>query len=247
MAPRFGIWKPLPEAQSQPSIVPTIAIVHSIVGSARSAYNYFRDSTSIESHWILPKTGEAWQCMEADRSADANYKVNRWKDGSTYRGALSMETEDNGNPNTDPWTDHQLIELIDWFRWCHDTFGIPLRVCRTPFEPGIGFHSLHPYHWTNSPGKTCAGTIRNRQFYDIIVPSLTGKPTTTTPFDEEDDMAKWAFLIREAYEEKFGNGLTSTHHHDISKWVIAVAAKPEDERHGALNWIRQFELGLAGV
>lgn len=247
MAPRFGIWKPLPEAQSQDLIVPTIAIAHSIVGSARGAYNYFRDSTSIESHWIGTKAGEAWQIMEANRRADANYKVNRFYSNGKWCGALSFETEDNGNPNTDPWTDAQIEMLIEWFRWCNAEFDIPLQVCRTPFEAGIGFHSLHPYHWTNAPGKTCAGTIRNRQFYDIIVPALAGKPTTYTPFDEEDDMAKWAFLIEAAYKEKFGENLPGSKWFEISKWTVAIAAKPEDQRHGGINWIRQFELGLAGI
>lgn len=247
---RYGDWRPLPEADDQALIVPTQMIAHSIVGSARSAYNYFRDGTSIESHWIFPKDGAAWQVMEATRRADANYLANRRHDGT---GALSAETEDNGSPDTDPWTDPQLERLIDWFRWGHRTFGIPLRVCRTPDEPGIGFHTLHPYHWTNVRGKTCPGVVRKRQFYDIIVPTLAGRPTTDTPFDEEDDMAKWAFLIEAAYKEKFGDNLAGHPEGpkaawgEISEWTVAVAAKPEGERHGGLNWIRQFELGLAGV
>ena len=256
MAPRFGIWKPLPEANKQPFIIPTIAVAHSIVGSARSAYNYFRDGTSIESHWIMTWGGETWQCMEADRQADANYKINRWWDGKVWRGALSMETEDDGNPNTQPWSGSQLSRLIEWFRWCNTTFGIPLEVSAAPFAAGIGYHSLHPYHWTNAVGKTCAGTIRNKQFNEIIVPALQNRtpPPSKTPAEEEDDaMAKWAFLIEKAYQEKFGNNLSghpkgaAVAHLEISRWVVAIAAKPEDQRHGGINWIRQFELGLAGI
>lgn len=69
----------------------------------------------------------------------------------------------------------------------------------------------------------------------------------------EDDMAKWAELIRLAYEERYGVDLgghpkgAKVAAREISKWIIDIANKPEAERHGGLNWIRQFELGLAGV
>ena len=163
-AARYGIWKPLPEAQSQARIRPTQMIAHSIVGSARSAYNYFRDSTKIESHWVMTKAGEVWQLMEADRQADANYKANRWANGT---GALSMETEDNRDPDRDPWTKAQLDGLIAWFRWGHATFDIPLVLPDGPADPGIGYHTLFPNHWTNAAGKTPLAL-------DTIVPTPAG-------------------------------------------------------------------------
>lgn len=170
MAPRYGIWKPLPEAQAQARIRPTQMIAHSIVGSARSAYNYFRDGTTIESHWIMTKAGEVWQLMEADRRADANYKANRWANGT---GALSMETEDNRDPDRDPWTRAQIDRLIDWFCWGNATFGIPLVLPEGPADPGIGYHTLFPNHWTNVSGKSCPGRVRIEQFHDLILPALT--------------------------------------------------------------------------
>lgn len=197
MAPRFGTWKPLPEADDQALIVPTIAVVHSIVGSARGAYNYFRDSTNIESHWITTKAGEAWQCMESDRRADANYKVNRFSDGTRYCGALSMETEDNGDPDRDPWTDAQMETIIEWFRWCNREFGIPLRVCATPFAPGIGYHSLHPMIWTNVRGKTCPGAVRINQFNHEIMPELLGVKPAPAPVQEDDIMKSNLAWFRE--------------------------------------------------
>lgn len=200
MAAKFGIWKPLPEADEQSLIVPTIMVAHSIVGSARSAYNYFRDGTTIESHWITTKGGEAWQCMEADRRADANYKVNRFWDGKRWCGALSMETEDNGDPDRDPWTDAQIDTLVEWFRWGNREFGIPLTLCKSAFEPGIGYHSLFPMVWTNVRGKTCPGTARIRQFHEVILPRLTAP---TTPAQEGQMIyhiagSPYTFLQRDA-------------------------------------------------
>lgn len=193
MAPRYGIWRPLPEHASQQRIRPTQMIAHSIVGSARSAYNYFLNGTSIESHWIMTKAGEVWQLMESDRRADANYMANRWANGT---GALSMETEDNSNPDRDPWTHAQVRGLIDWFRWGHQTFGIPLELPVRPADPGIGYHTLHPNHWTNVRGKTCPGRVRIEQFYDLILPALSRpKPTP----QENDEMVDDIIGLHTAY------------------------------------------------
>lgn len=180
---RYGTWKGLPEASSQPLIRPTQMIAHSIVGSARSAYNYFRDGTSHESHWIFPWDGEAWQLMESNRRADANYRANRWPNGT---GALSAETEDNRDPDNQPWTDPQVDRLIDWFRWGNAMFAIPLRLCPGPAEPGIGYHTLWPNHWSKYAGKTCPGRVRIEQFHDLILPALT-QP-------KENDMEPRAFV-----------------------------------------------------
>ena len=161
---RYGTWKGLPEAASQPIIRPTQMIAHSIVGSARSAYNYFRDGTSLESHWIFPYDGAAWQLMESNRRADANYLANRWPNGT---GALSAETEDNRDPDNDPWTDPQVDRLIDWFRWGNAMFAIPLVLPENPADPGIGYHTLWPNHWSKYAGKTPLAL-------DTVVPTADG-------------------------------------------------------------------------
>lgn len=241
-APRFGIWKPLPEYASQGRIRPTQMIAHSIVGSARGAYNYFRDSTSIESHWITTKAGEVWQLMDADRQADANYLANRRPDGT---GALSNETEDNGNPDRDPWTHAQLQALIDWFRWGHDTFGIPLEVCRTHDAPGIGYHTLHPRHWTTVPSKTCPGVVRKQQFHDLIVPALRHappvKPEETTDMIGTEIIAAYGeagYLLATLHPDQLAQ-----HWRDIRAWTHAIYAKPEPERAGGVAYVRAL-LGL---
>lgn len=238
--PRYGLWKPLPEASRQRSIIPTQMIAHSIVGSARSAYNYFRDGTSIESHWIFPWDGTAWQLMEANRQADANYLANRRPDGT---GALSAETEDDGDPDNQPWSQPQVARLINWFRWGHATFGIPLRLCATPDAPGIGYHTLHPRHWTNVRGKTCPGIVRKEQFHDLILPALTLPPA---PTEERDTMHGTEIIA--AYGEAGYNldPLTTKgkqHWRDIRSWTHAIYGKPESERDGGVAYIRAL-LGL---
>ena len=79
-------------------------IHHSIVGSAEGAYQYFRGSTAIESTFIVKKNGYFWQIMSLGEQADANFRANAF--------AGSIETEDNGNPDTDPWTPAQLDTLV---------------------------------------------------------------------------------------------------------------------------------------
>jgi hypothetical protein len=48
-----------PESDAQPAIRPTQVIVHSIVASwtARRTYEYWRDSTSLESHFGIGVQG----------------------------------------------------------------------------------------------------------------------------------------------------------------------------------------------
>lgn len=163
-------WRPLPEATSQPTIRPTQVILHTIVGSAASAYRYFRDSTSLESHFIVTFGGSVWQLMATNRRADANGSANRRPDGT---GALSVETEDHGAATVEdtPWTPEQVEAIVELCVWACRTYGIPTRACRNPNDPGIGFHSMFGSGkglWTEVRGKTCPGRARKEQFPGIV-------------------------------------------------------------------------------
>jgi peptidoglycan hydrolase-like protein with peptidoglycan-binding domain len=139
-------------------------IFHSIVGSAEGAYGYFLNSTNLESHFIIRKNGHIIQLIDTSRDADAQ----------PYDGAISIETEDNGNPNTDPWTDEQIASLIVLTRWLLRVHEIPLRRAPSPYAGGIGYHSMFgaPSPWTPAVGKTCPGTVRIHQFDNVILPML---------------------------------------------------------------------------
>ena len=141
-SPHGGSQKLLPEWRSQGRITPIAIIDHSIVGSAIGAWLLFRDSSGLESHFIVrgrrsgAQDGHIWQLMDTGRRADAN------RDANGY--ALSIETEDDGDPDTQPWTSAQLQSLA----WLHNKLRsvhptIPRRRSRSCGDPaGLGYHAL---------------------------------------------------------------------------------------------------------
>jgi hypothetical protein len=160
-SPHDGSHKLLPEWNRQPRMTPTTIIDHSIVGSALGAWHYFRDQTGIESHFIVrgarsgSADGHIWQLMDTGRQADANLNANAF--------AISIETEDNGDPDDFPWSGAQLASL----RWLHAKLRavhptIPRRRCPSSRGGGLGYHSMWgaPSPWTPVAGKLLAlGTL----------------------------------------------------------------------------------------
>jgi hypothetical protein len=156
-SPHGGSHKLLPEWRSQPRITPVLIIDHSIVGSALGAWWYFHDRTGIESHFIVrgrrsgSADGHIWQLMDTGRRADANLQAND--------KAISIETEDDGDPDTQPWTTAQLQSLI----WLHNKLAslhptIRRREATDCDGPGLGYHSKlgAPSCWTPVAGKLLA-------------------------------------------------------------------------------------------
>jgi N-acetylmuramoyl-L-alanine amidase len=176
-SPHGGSQRHLPEWQSQPPITPTTIIDHSIVGSAEGAWLGFRDRSVLESHFIVHKSGLIWQLMDTGREADANLNANRF--------AISIETEDDGDPDTQPWTRAQMESLA----WLHNRLvavhpSIPRRLCPSEAGGGLGYHTLFgaPSAWT-PVAKSCPGAVRKRQWRDELLPEfLAGQPV------QEDDM-----------------------------------------------------------
>jgi hypothetical protein len=148
-SPHGGHWRPLPDSGHEPAIAMHTVIHHSIVGSAEGAFQYFAGATALESTFIVKKSGYFWQCMSLGEQADANFRANAF--------AGSIETEDNGHPDTDPWTAAQLDTLV-WLSLEMRRLRplIAHRKCRTWDDPGIGYHTLFPGRWTNVPGKLLA-------------------------------------------------------------------------------------------
>ncbi|WP_406056213.1 N-acetylmuramoyl-L-alanine amidase [Streptomyces sp. NBC_01077] len=192
-----------PESDDQPAIRPTQFIFHSIAApwTAKRTYEYWRDSTNLESHFGLGYEGDLGQFIGTETRADANYQANRRADGT---GAVSIETASNTS-GTDPWTAAQVEELIKLGVWLHQKHGIPLRLCRTHDDPGFGYHRLHP-EWAVS-GTNCPGDARVRQFRELVFPGIVGRAAGPfTPPEQEDDMEPvdvWAYKgkseTRDAY------------------------------------------------
>ncbi|MCG6499182.1 peptidoglycan-binding protein [Kitasatospora sp. A2-31] len=160
-----------PESDQQPAITPTQFILHSIAAEwgPHRIYEFWRDSTNLESHFGLGYRGELGQFIGTGTRADANASANRRNDGT---GAVSIETESNSE-HTDPWTEQQIEQLVALGVWLHHEHGIPLRICRTPDDPGYGYHRLHR-SWSTS-GTACPGDARVQQFHDIVFPAIVAR------------------------------------------------------------------------
>lgn len=175
-----------PESDAQAAINPQQFILHSIAApwDENRIYEYWRDSTNLESHFGLSYEGGLGQYIGTETRADANAQANS--------RAVSIETESNLQ-HTDPWTDAQIRELIELGAWLHHKHGIPLRICRTWTDPGYGYHSLFR-EWSTS-GTACPGPARIQQFKNVVFPGIVRAAQdvdTTLPHtgdeEESDDM-----------------------------------------------------------
>lgn len=175
------IWRPLSEADDQPVITPYQWIVHTAVDSKgpTNLHGYFEQwAINLESHtWLRWNIHE--QFIPFNRSADANYKANRFLKAGIFRGAISTETEDDGNPEGNPWNTYQVNELIRFGVWLARNLGIPPVLPAGPYDPGMGYHSLHPMVWTNVKGKTCPGGTRIAQFNNTVLPGIRAALNST--------------------------------------------------------------------
>lgn len=152
-------WRPLPENDTQREITATQLILHSAVSRRSSLFDFFNSpGVNVESHFYVPQDGSCEQYVDTGRLADANYKANS--------RAISVETWDNANPDSEPWSEAQVVRLVDLAVWAHRTHGIPLVWCASPEGEGIGYHSLFR-DW--SPViKTCPGLARRPQVQQVI-------------------------------------------------------------------------------
>jgi peptidoglycan hydrolase-like protein with peptidoglycan-binding domain len=172
-----------PESDAQPAIRPTQLICHSIAApwTGERIYEYWRDSTNLESHFGLAFDGALWQYIGTQTRADANASANRRADGT---GAVSVETASNLE-HTDPWTDPQIESLIGLGVWIHHAHEVPLRICRTWDDPGYGYHRLFA-QWSTS-GTACPGNARVDQFRGEVFPGIVaavgGHPPTVPVVD----------------------------------------------------------------
>lgn len=152
-----------PESDSQVAIQPTQFILHSVTApwSIERIYEYWRDSTNLESHFGLGYDGRLGQYIGTHTRADANAAANN--------RALSLESASNTGA-TDPWTDEQIETLVRVMDWAAREEGIPRRICRTDTDPGFGYHRQFA-SW-NPNGHSCPGDARVRQFKEILMPRV---------------------------------------------------------------------------
>jgi hypothetical protein len=176
---------PLPEADEQPAMKATQVILHSAVDAPgpTSLFGYFsRADVTLESHFYVRLDGRVEQYVDTSRTADANRTANA--------RAISIETEDDGNPDQRPWTAEQIEALVRLVDWCCRTHGIPRRKAPAHDEPGIGWHSQWgaPSPWTPVAGKTCPGAARIEQVPELLrrVDALDDPKPSASPIGDDD-------------------------------------------------------------
>lgn len=162
----------LPESATQPRITPRVAILHSAAGRG-SLFRFFRDSSSLESHFWIDVDGRIEQYVDTGRRADANRDANGF--------AVSIETS-SSPAATERWTPAQAASIVRLLRWLATVHPIPLRKCDRWDGSGIGFHTMFgaPSRWTPVK-KSCPGPARKAQFPEILAalgaPAPTDSPT----------------------------------------------------------------------
>lgn len=181
-----------PESDAQPAIRPTQLILHSIAApwDGQRMYEYWRDSTNLESHFGCDYDGDLWQFIGTQTRADANAQANRRADGT---GAVSVETASNLQ-HTDPWTDAQIASFIRLGRWMHTEHDVPLRICRTWDDPGYGYHRLFA-QWSIG-GTACPGNARVAQFRSEVFPGIVAAVGGHPPSTPEVDVSRVADAAR---------------------------------------------------
>jgi hypothetical protein len=190
-----------PESDSQSAIRPTQFIVHSIIApwTAQRTYEYWRDSTNLESHFGIDYEGTIGQYIGTETRADANAGANRRADGT---GAVSAETASNLE-GSDPWNSKQVEDLIAVGVWLYQRHGIPLRICRSHEDPGYGYHSMFP-EWSTS-GTSCPGKARIAQFREVVFPGIVARATGQTPPAEEDTMPTAEEIAKAVWDHAISN------------------------------------------
>lgn len=215
----FATWMELqPESDGQSLIVPDQFIVHSLAApwTAQRTYEYWRDSSNLESHFGLGYAGDLGQYIGTQTRADANAAANRRANG---HGAVSLETASNTGA-TDPWTDEQVDVIVDLGIWLHEEHMIPLRICRTWDDPGYGYHRLFS-EW-NPSAHACPGAARIEQFRDLVFPRIKNGEGSMAAVDLTD-AAVAAVALATANKLIAGGGVLETT--DVSNVATATTAK----------------------
>lgn len=197
------------KSQASQSIIPTQVILHSLgnANNFESGWGWMVDpGNPLEAHLAIRLDGYRRQAVPYTERADANYTANHRPDGT---GAISIETDSSINA-LEPWTDDQVESIIEVVTNICRTFSIPPRLCRSPDDPGIGWHIMWgtPGAWT-PVAKACPGPARIAQVPGIVahVAANLGQievkpaPPQSKPPTDWLDMATEADLRRIVREE----------------------------------------------
>jgi hypothetical protein len=187
----FATHKPLSENHTQGSITPRAVILHTAVSSSNSLFDFFQNSSNLESHFYVTDSGAIEQYMDTRVQADANKNANGF--------AVSIETEDGREIR--PWTDPQLAALIRLCIWICDTHSIPKVQIPTANGSGIGWHVMFgaPGPWT-PVAKVCPGAPRIAQTKTILIPAVaSGVAQVGDDMQLTDEVNMWKGAAKARY------------------------------------------------
>lgn len=158
----------LPEATTQPGIVPRMCILHTNAGSRSASPEQLRgymghDEVTVECHFDIGSGGDVWQYMPVNVRADCNAKANGF--------AVSIETQDHGSGqvggvDAEPWTDAQVEAISGVLAWLNSEWGVPLRRVTMWNGEGVGGH--RDYREWSGDAHSCPGNARAGQVDGII-------------------------------------------------------------------------------
>jgi hypothetical protein len=165
----------------------TQLIFHSAYGSYAGALaQWAKHEWQVYSTFFILNDGQLIQLVDSSFHACANSTANA--------RAVSVETEDGGNPDRFPWTPAQLNTMILLAQWVHEEHGVPLSLCARHDRPGIGIHTmwgnLGPFSpWIDDSALTCPGLARIPQFFEELMPKLGCKLRGS---EVEELWARWS-------------------------------------------------------
>lgn len=174
----FAIHKPLSENHTQGGITPRAIILHTAVSNADSLFNFFQNSSDLESHFYVRDDGTIEQYMDTGIRADANKNANDF--------AVSIETWDGGTIRL--WTTAQMNALVRLCDWLCRTHNIPRVRIPNAYGAGIGWHVQFgaPGPWT-PVSKACPGGPRIEQVKNVIIPRVASGQIEERDMDATQD------------------------------------------------------------
>jgi hypothetical protein len=204
---------PSSPSHSTRRIRPTQVIAHSIGDPGATADDLYRfwagaGSTGESSHFFVAASGEITQFVDTEVECFASLAANHRTDGT---GAVAFESEDIGDPDSEPWTPAAVASIIRLVLWLvHVHPDIARRQCRAPADPGLGHHSMWGYNtraeptknpWTRALGKTCPGMARIPQWQHTIIPAVLAGQTPEDDMPSIDEVRK---VVREEIATALG-------------------------------------------
>lgn len=187
-----AVKRAIPEAFSQPNIVPRGVVFHTGVSNSKSLYGFWTSPSSegVESHFYLQKEGTAEQYVGTETRADCQVDGNPYCISvESWDGAGVVWTRDADIPG---WNTAQIDWIVDFLVWVHREHGIPMRMMRFMGDSGIGYHRqfIGPRPSFATKPRECPGDRKIAQLPGILVLVNKKLASGAPPTQPEDDMTK---------------------------------------------------------